>query len=684
MGKWIYVICFLLLTLNSIAVAENSIVSPKEQKEWLRHLIPLPHEISFKEKITINPKNVLITVRKNASETEKYAASELKALFKEKTGVAPSGKAFEIIIGVIDAHGKLEGALLKSAERLEILPHKEQAYSIQPVGKNKLLLGALNERGVYYAVRTLHQLLEPFITKNEVSIPLVEVIDWPDMDERGIWNFPNPKDWIPWLASVKLNYGKMITQLHNVERGKKNRATIDRELLMKGRLMAFNYVPVITHLNFLKRIGLYRAYPELSGVGDGALSGRYFAHKRGDNHRVPNASNPLLTAIITEWMMDIASQGANDLSCWLSERPAESGDDETSKAGQFVLEARAFVNAWRETRETYPDFNIRLFLSTTTSERYYKVLAETPPEVRIERCCSMTLERVTHIPRDLFRNPLFDKYASEGRWIASYDVPYTANGLVETPEFKVPQSSAHRIRDFARQLIERKYKGAYGMMAFGNLAREICGFNITALAEWSWNLNGRSEKEFAIAWATREGFENPEAVGEWSELIGPIEFDVYDSDFPVCYSWGKAVKMVDSRTRPYLGEGMFRYYASPEDFDSKIARCEKALKIAKTFKRTNLANETRVVMSYVRLAKYVYEVAEKVATSELSTLESQDILRDSLNNLELAGKENVTAIKEWRNALGPKPWHYRVHDAIKATETTVQDISQIVEGKYFY
>ena len=120
MGKWIYVICFLLLTLNSIAVAENSMVTKKEQKEWLRHLIPLPHEISFKEKITIDPKNVLITVRKNASETEKYAASELKALFKEKTGAVPSGKAFEIIIGVIDAHGKLEGPLLKSAERLEI------------------------------------------------------------------------------------------------------------------------------------------------------------------------------------------------------------------------------------------------------------------------------------------------------------------------------------------------------------------------------------------------------------------------------------------------------------------------------------------------------------------------------------------------------------------------------------
>ena len=29
-------------------------------------------------------------------------------------------------------------------------------------------------------------------------------------------------------------------------------------------------------------------------------------------------------------------------------------------------------------------------------------------------------------------------------------------------------------------------------------------------------------------------------MAEWATLMGPVEFDVYDSDFPICYSWGKA------------------------------------------------------------------------------------------------------------------------------------------------
>ena len=106
----------------------------------------------------------------------------------------------------------------------------------------------------------------------------------------------------------------------------------------------------------------------------------------------------------------------------------------------------------------------------------------------------------------------------------------------------------------------------------GLIAEETYAFNITALAEWSWNVGGRSEQEFAAAWATREGYENPEAVGEWAELMGPVEFDVYDSEYPVFYSWGRAVQLIEERKRPVLGEGLFRYYEDRDAFDKKIVR----------------------------------------------------------------------------------------------------------------
>ncbi|MBM3264488.1 MAG: hypothetical protein FJY97_13820 [candidate division Zixibacteria bacterium] len=655
-----------------------------EFERWLRYLIPLPHEISWEGMTVRPPDEVGIRLREGAGAIERQAVLELERLFVEKTGVSPTGQGFTLLIGVVDEKGRLDGIPV-DAGRLRALPHPEQAYLIRSEGPDRLLLAGLDERGVYYAVRTLCQLLEPALFPAQVTIPRVRVIDWPDMDERGLWNFPEPAKWIPWMASLKLNYGKMSsTCLHPVERGRRNRAEIDTTLYEEARRKAFRYAPYIIHLNFLHDIGLFQAYPELAGKGDGALSGRYVAHKQGNQHRVPCASQPLLVTILSEWLEDIAGQGVDEASCWLSERPAECGCSRCPATGQFVLESRAFVAAWQQVRRTYPDFRIRVFISTTTEERDYRVIAELPSEVKVERACADELERVLYLPRDLRVNPLLDYEAARGRWIASYDIPISANGRVDTPEFKVPHRSAHRIRDYVGQLVRRRYAGAYGMMAWTEHGQTICGFNIEALAEWSWNFHGRTEKEFAIAWATREGYRSPEAVGEWAELMGPVEFDVYDSDFPICYSWGKAIDMVRDRRRPYFGEGMFRYYAAPEDFDRRRGICDQALEIATTCKYDDLARETIVVRSYVELSRWIYVVAEQSATLDLAEPAHQTVLWASVERLRQAGTDNAEAVRTWRASLGPEPWHQRVYDAIEAVEITIREIGRLVEEQDMY
>ena len=657
-------------------------------EQWKRHLLPLPHEIAIQGDIECRPEQVSIAVRPGAGAVERHAAATLERLCLPAAqgtaqagaagkGAMPAPAAFEVSIGLVERG--------PDADLLRGLPNCGQAYTIRPEGRRRLALAALSEPGISYAARTLCQLLEPMLTPGSVRIPLVSVTDWPDLDERGMWNFPPPEEWIPWMASMKLNYGKMAsTELSRVARGKSNRARIDAALMEKARLLGFHYVPMITHLNFLHERGLYRAYPELAGKGDGALAGRYFAHKQGKQHRAPCASNPLLVDILAEWMSDIASQGALEVGCWLTERPAQCECDDCTSRGQFVLEARAFVRAWKRMRPRYPEFNIRVFLSTTTSERDYRVVAELPPEVKIERACATEMERVPHLPRDLTANPLLDHLASQGRWIASYDVPINANGRVDTPEFKVPQSSPHRIRDYVGQLIRRQYSGAYGMMAWATRGKETCGYNVAALAEYSWNLNGRSEREFAVAWATREGYRDADAFGEWSERTGPVAFDVYDSDFPICYSWGKAAEMIRRKERPYLGEGMFRYFEDEPAFERKVDACRQAIRIASEFKRPHRANETRVVMTYVELARCVYRVAEQVATRDLADADVQTQLHAALESLEKAGRDNVAAIRNWRAALGPEPWHVRVHDAIRGTETTVGEIAGFLRDRYLY
>lgn len=649
---------------------------------WIHHLLPLPREISIATWVSCAPAAVSVRTRPDPGESELQAAAELRRLFADRAGVEPNGNDFEILLGVVGADGLLDGTAV-DVQPLGDVPNSEQAYLIQPDGNAKLMLAALDGRGVYYAAQTLIQLLEMTISKESVFLPSATVKDWPDIEERGLWNFPDAVEWIPWMASLKLNYGKMSdTKLTTIERDKPNSAEIEVDLMRSAARRAFNYVPYIMHLNFLHDWGLFEAYPELAGVGDGALAGRYFAHKQGNQHRAPCASQPKLVEIMTEWMESIAAQGGEDISCWLTERPAQCGCESCTAVGQFVLEARAFTAAWHHARERFPDLQIRLFLSTTTSERDHQVVAEAPPEVKIERCCAGWFERFPHHPRDLIANPLLDRAAAEGRWIASYDVPIGAYGHVDTPEFKIPERSAHRIRDHVEQLIGRRYSGAYGMLAWQTLSRVTCDFNIAALAEWSWNGSGRDEQAFATAWARRSGFSDPERVGRWAALIGPIEFDAYDSDFPFCYSWGQAIDMVDRRERPVLGEGMFRYYLDTADFERKKAVCAEALALVSDEECTHLAHETDVVRSYVCLAECIYEVAETVAVGDIRAASIQTRLLEAVTALEQAGADNAAAIRTWRTGLGPEPWHYRVHDAIGATERTVAEIARIVHERH--
>jgi hypothetical protein len=86
----------------------------------------------------------------------------------------------------------------------------------------------------------------------------------------------------------------------------------------------------------------------------------------------------------------------------------------------------------------------------------------------------------------------------------------------------------------------------------------------------------------------------------------------------------------------------------------------------------------------VDLARQIYLVAEHVATDDLAALASQAVLRLALDELKRAGADNAAAIRTWRAALGPKPWHARVHDAIGATQNTVRAIVDTVEGRYLY
>lgn len=668
--------------MSSIAIfAESGPVSKHEQDQWLLHTIPLPQEIEIKRKVQVPLDQLHFTIDENAGTIGEQILKEWNDILRPSQG---RGRGFEIRYQIA-GHAALNG-----------VPNSNQSYIIEPVSESLLAITAPDPKGLYYATQTLKDLLRPTLTEAHVIIPLMRVLDYPDFEERGLWNVPDHEAMIPWLASMKMNFSKMHeTEILPVEKGKPGQVKIPVDLMMFARRRAFNLCPTITHVNFAGTdSGLFRLYPETAGKGDEAVAGLYFAHlaggyRVGDQARVPNASHPVFIRYVTDWVRDIARQGGRDISCWLSERPASDQRPETLAFGQFLLEARAFIAAWEEVRLEYPDLEIRLFLSTTTNERYEQILAEAPPEVKIERCCSQDLERVPYEPRDLTRNPLLEEHAKQGRWIASYDVPVGAFVQVETPDVKLPMRSPQMVRHSIRQYHDQGYKAAYSMMmlTWGKYQKEICGLNIAAAAEYAWNVNGRSERDLALAFATREGLLNPEAVAAWVEIMGPLEFDVYGSYMPMAISRGWAADMVCERRFPVLGQGIFRYYRSPEDFADKLAACDRASAIAKGIDPDYL-NETMVVKTYIHLMHDVYRLALLTATASLEEPADQKKLRVLLEELQAHGDANVEAIRAWRRHLGPEPeeeWAVeRIDRGIRYTSEMVAKIHGYLAGRYSY
>lgn len=662
------------------ALANEQAVSPAEARAWVDHVIPLPKQIEIRRKITLRPQDVSLKLRPGAGAVERQAYHELEQSFASQCGGAPTGRTMQILLGVADNHDRTN----TDVARLQALPNQEQAYLITSTPEGQLRVTALHEKGVYYGVRTLIQLLRPKISPDQIEIPLLEVLDWPDFEERGVWNCRMLI--IDQLAAaLKLNFSLAAANITPVQRNQPATVSLATNEFAAAHLRGVHHLPALTHLNFIgANRGVFAAYPELRGQGDGAKAGAYHAHRAPNRpeseNRAPCASQPVLVALLTDWLTGVAAAGVPECGCWLTERPAQCGCEACRNIGQFVLEARACVQAWQKVRKQYPAFTIRLFISTTTDEKYDQVLRELPADIKVERACALGLERRRHEPRDIFRNDLLDAFAAQGRWVATYDAPITANGKVDTPEFKVPESSAHRMRDFVRQLAARKYRGIYGMPGMAHIW-EVCGFNIAALAEWSWNLNGRTEKDFARAWALREGYTHPDRFAEWSELMGPVEWDVYASGYPEFYAWGEAVRLIESRTKPVLGHGPFRYYADTAAFESKLEICRQALTLAKNFNHPHPANETCVVMSYIQMARAIYRIAELMSSAGPSNPSTAAELKKTVAELEQAGADNVQAIKTWRMAVAPEPWHPRVHKAIAGTESTVAGIRQIAASR---
>jgi hypothetical protein len=194
--------------------------------------------------------------------------------------------------------------------------------------------------------------------------------------------------------------------------------------------------------------------------------------------------------------------------------------------------------------------------------------------------------------------------------------------------------TASRTRACLQQLSDRKWRGLYSInyvYSNGAYQRELYSYGISALAEWSWNLRGRSAKEFAAAWATRQGYERPGEVAEWVDLMEPVEVDLgWALNRPVSY-WSPVFETIRKKQPAVFGKGALTSFPDTTRLDQDRAACQQAHKVAEATGRQELILETEYAASLTDLAKALCGISDLALKSDLTQDANRKALRAALD-----------------------------------------------------
>ncbi|HNT35790.1 MAG TPA: hypothetical protein PKH07_12435, partial [bacterium] len=477
--------------------------------------------------------------------------------------------------------------------------------------RKSLTLVALEPRGIYYASKTVQQLLKAKRVGDRVGIPMMEVTDWPDLEDRGLWGC-DAYHHMRWLSDRKMNYMEQIAS-PRVDENKRPIAWLSEakmQMVTEGPTYGINPVPAVLHLEQLGGGGLFDQYPEL------------VAKKTGEREKSPICySQPVFVDILADWLVGYAQMpGVTEVDVWMAENLAQKGGcecDECSKHDRNVLEAQVIVAAYEKAKKRVPSLRIRTLTSEETENSNIEVFKVFPPEVKIWYYHSLLT--YTAGETALLWRPYLEDFAKGGRWLGVCPSLFAAGHF--THPFTAAQFVHYRLNEFVD-------KGLKGLIGYAIPRTYYLSFNVEAAMEWAWNAKGRTPREFAYSWAVREGLPDPNLFAEWSETLGPVAWDVYGSDFPVGEQRntpGKVAKRLRDGTLKELGFVLWDAYRSPwgdikseAQLEQDSILADKAVQLARQMGREEYIHESLIAQGYIRSLKALWELKQIVEPSEIA------------------------------------------------------------------
>ena len=178
MKSKLFILSILVVTLQAV-FAQSTVINP------------LPQTISITADNIAKPKDVRIVGK---SDADIVAVNLLQSLFSESN----NNKEYTIYIGE-----KSDRAVRKFRKHI---PNKAEGYYLS-IEKDKIVVAGHDERGTYYGVQTLKQIMEG------ETLPIMTIKDYPDIVARGVvegfygtpWTFDDRVRQLKFYGDNKLN-----------------------------------------------------------------------------------------------------------------------------------------------------------------------------------------------------------------------------------------------------------------------------------------------------------------------------------------------------------------------------------------------------------------------------------------------------------------------------------------------
>jgi hypothetical protein len=602
-------------------------VDTEQSRAWVRWATPLPKSISLDSKVVLSPKQVAVSYAEPADALVAQAAKELRAAIGSES---EASAAFTIRLQV----GGPE------SEPLRGMQNSDQAYLIQPSNGDLRLVG-LTPTGVYYAAKTLGQLIKAKANDQQVEIPLVTAKDWPDLARRGMWG-ADTHAWISWMSDHKFNMVSQISALEvdSAGRGHAKHKAGRESLVEEAPLRAVAPAPVVLHLEQVSGKGVLAAYPNLKAKGgrEGTLC----------------YSQPQIVDILADWYVDLAKlPGVKSVEQWLAENLGGQGGcrcPECSKTDRDLLELQVVLKAWEKAKQRVPGLDLGISTTEETAENNDKIFAALPKGVHAWYYHSLLTYCTSH-------NPMVTKavgdFAAHGGQIG------TVPSLCSNVNFAGPFTGPQFVHDRMNELVDKKL---CGMLAYPSPGMDFTKFNVEAMAEWAWNAKGRSVREFAISWAVRNGLKDPELFADWCEANGPVAWDVYGSCWPEYQKRRNPMPIAQAlkkRQLPSLevaDRSLFRGpwgdFRSPDQFRQDVASAARAVELARKLGKPEYEAESLVVQGYMNALNALWEL-NKIVTSQGVPADQRDHAKSFFEAFDQGLNQAGAALPKWVANVSP-------------------------------